>query len=250
MLAMALTLGGLFGACSERAESEPPVLVLAAASVGDAVREIGDAYEGSTGTPVRVSAAASNTLARQAIAGSPGDLFLSASETWGEAVTRAGLAKDSVGLLGNVLVLVVPADNPAGIRVPHDLAQPKVERIALGGEGVPAGVYGQEALQAIGMWKVVDDRIVRAESVRAVLAYVERGEVDAGIVYATDAKASEKVRVIYEFEPGMHGEIVYPLVLLSERGRGLFEFMRSEAARSIFERHAFVVRDAGAGGSP
>ena len=240
--ALAAMLGALaLSSCGGPRDPEP-VLIMVASSVGNAVEEIASAYERETGEVVRVSAGPSNALAHQAIAGAPADLFLSASEDWGRAVMDDGAGEEMIGLLGNRLVLVVPRANPARLRVPHDLAQPRVERIAIAGEAVPAGEYAEQALGAIGMWPVVRGRIVRAESVRFTLAFVERAEVEAGIVYATDASASGGVDVIYDFEPGTHDEIVYPLVRLTERGRGLFEFMRSDAARAIFEDHGFSVR--------
>jgi molybdate transport system substrate-binding protein len=222
------------------------VLVLAAASVGDAVEEVAREFTASTGIEVRVSAAGSNVLAQQIRAGAPGDLFLSADEAWADEVIQSGEGTEKVDLLGNALVLVVPMGNPARIRVPHDLAQKHVTKIALAGEAVPAGRYAQQALRSIGMWPVVERKVVRSENVRAALAYVESGEADAGVVYATDAHSTAKVTVVYKFTPATHDPIVYPLVTLKaganrEAVRDFRRYLQGLEAGAIFSRLGFRV---------
>lgn len=237
-------------------ESRGPVIVLAAASVADAVEEVGAAYTKQSGVEVKISAAGSNALAQQILAGAPGDLFLSADEAWADEVMKKGDGAEKVDLLGNELVLVVPKGNPGQMRSPHDLAQPHVRKIALAGESVPAGRYAQEALRSMGMWPVVERKVVRGESVRFALAYVERGEADAGVVYATDATASGKVDVVFRFPPETHDPIVYPLVMLKagaerESVRALWKFMQGADAAKTFENQGFRVLGAGgASGTP
>ncbi len=245
-LALALLCVASLVSCGKR-ERTPEVLVLAAASVGDAVEDVARAFETDTGTRVLVSIGGSNALARQAIAGAPADLFLSASEVWGDEVVDGVDGARAVDLLTNRLVLVAPSGGVGEVRAPADLVRRGVGRVALAGEAVPAGVYAEQALRSLALWDAVEPRVVRGESVRFALAYVERAEADAAIVYATDAAASDGVRVVHEFAPEMHDPIVYPLVLLTEEGRGLFEFMQGPEAAGVFARHGFARINEGAG---
>ena len=227
----------------------PPVVVLAAASTADAVREAADAFTREMGFEVEVSAAASNALAKQVLAGAPADVFLSASREWAEAVQDAGLAVESRELLRNDLVLVVPRGNPAGIASPSDLTGNRVRRVALAGEAVPAGKYAQQTLEAAGVYDalVAENRVARGEDVRQALFYVETGEAEAGVVYATDAAASAKVEVIFTFPADSHELIVYPLVVLKTGNtasarvavRAFSAFMSSATAHDIFLKRGF-----------
>ena len=236
--------------------ADQPVVVLAASSTGDAVAEVGRAYEEQTGIEVRVSAAGSNAMAQQIAAGAPGDLFLSADGTWADEVMNKGAGTEKLDLLGNELVLIVPTENPGRLRSPHDLAQGRVKRIALAGEAVPAGRYAEQALRSMGMWGPALPKVVRGENVRFALAYVERAEAEAGVVYATDAAASSRVMVVFSFPASTHDPIVYPIVMLKhgadrEAVRGLWEFMLGPDAAAIFERHGFrmIHADGGDAGS-
>ena len=228
------------------ANQDRPILILAAASTAGATREVAAEFTKDTGTPVEVSAAASNALAQQAIAGSAGDVFLSASDEWARAIGDEGLAVETTPLLTNRLVLIVPRGNPAGVGGPADLAG--VEWVALAGENVPAGRYAAAALRAAGVYDdlVGRGRVVRGTDVRQALAYVAAGEADAGVVYATDAAADDDVSVVHEFPADAGEPVSYPLVLLTERGRPVYDFLRSEPAAAIFRRHGFGL----AGGSP
>ena len=160
-------------------------------------------------------------------------------EDWGlvEPGTRVDLA-------GNSLVVIVPRgakDRPAGLK---DLADPKYERIALADPmGVPAGKYAQAALVKAGLFDALKPRVVAAQDVRTALAYVERGEAPVGIVYATDAAASQKVEVAFAIPPELHPKIVYPMVLLkgaNRRARELYAFLQTPAAWDAFAKGGFV----------
>jgi molybdate transport system substrate-binding protein len=223
-----------------------PLVILAAASTKDAVEELAVQFERQTGTRVRVSAGPSNALATQIVSGAPADLFLSANEEWAEHVAKQGLAEATAPLLTNRLVLIVPLDNPSNINAPADLAESRVKRIALTGENVPAGMYAEQSLRAMKLYEPLSGgkKIVRGQDVRSTLGYVERGEVDAGIVYSTDAKIGRRVAIASEFDPQTYDQIVYPLVLVKrDRTKAaagkLYEFMRSPEAAAIFEKFGF-----------
>lgn len=197
-------------------------------------------------TQVRTNSGPSSGLAAQIEAGAPVDLFLSASPEWGAHLQVRGLTARIVPLLTNRLVLVVPKGSARQIREPRDLAQPGIEHVALAGESVPAGKYAGQALDQLGVLGglAAAGKIVRGQDVRAALAFVERGEADAGIVYATDARSSELVEVVYEFPSELHEPIAYVLVLL-QHGQAkpeavtLFEWLQSPDALKLFESAGF-----------
>ncbi|MCO5296625.1 MAG: molybdate ABC transporter substrate-binding protein [Fimbriimonadaceae bacterium] len=224
------------------------VLVLASASSADAVQEIATRFANERGIEVRVSAGASNMLARQVEAGIHADVFLSASKEWGDLLDSHGWARASIDLLANRLVLVVPKGNPAQIRAPEDLLNTSVRFVALAGERVPAGVYAEQALRAHGLLDrlVAARRLVRGQDVRSALGYVERGEAQAGVLYATDALASERVEAVFTFPDSDHDPIVYPLLLLRDSpvdgsGEAFYRMLQSDFARQVFERHGFAM---------
>jgi molybdate transport system substrate-binding protein len=223
------------------------VLILVAASANDAVKEIAGEFEKETTTTVKISAGPSQALANQIIQGAPAHLFISANEEWAKKVDEEGQAAKTVRLLTNDLVLVVPKGNPARVKSPSDLRSDAVERIALAGEKVPAGKYAQQALTSLKLYDSLlgAKKIVCGQDVRATLVLVERGEADAGIVYSTDARVTDKIEVVHKFDPKTFDKIVYPLVLLKE-GRDhadavkFFDFLQSKAAARIFDKHGFA----------
>jgi molybdate transport system substrate-binding protein len=235
-------------ACSSKpaASSHPIVLVSAAASTKEIMEAAGKQFTVETGTEVKFNFGPSSGLASQIAAGAPAELFLSANRQWADDVQTKGLADVSTALLTNRLVIVVPKDNPAKIHTPADLLSPNVKKIALAGETVPAGIYAKQSLTKLQLWDQLtgDNKIVRGEDVRTALAYVERGEAEAGIVYSTDAGIASGVAVAYEFDPSLHDEIVYMLVLLKHGAeqpevRKLYEFLQSPAADKIYTQYGF-----------
>lgn len=229
------------------------VTVMAAASLTDAMRELGQAWAAKGNPAPRFSFAASSALARQIEQGAPADMFASADEPWMDHLQERGLiaADTRVGVLGNRLVLVAPADAPGEVAL-----APGVDLLArLGPQGriatgdpaaVPVGKYAQAALTALGVWDAVAPRLARAENVRAALLLVERGEAPLGIVYATDAAASAGVRVVATFPEGSHPPIIYPFAL-TRRGdrpqaRALFAFLTGPEAAPVYKRLGFSVR--------
>lgn len=234
---------------SESSPSSRVVTVLAAASLTNAIQEVADAWTAESGEQVRISFGPSNALAQQILAGAPADVYLSANEKWADALAAQDQIERRVPLLSNRLVWIVPQGNPAGINDPSEIAG-KAKRIALAGENVPAGIYADQSLGSTGLLKTLADRIVRGNDVRTTLAYVEQGEVDAGIVYATDAAITDQVTVIGELDPTSYDMIRYPAVLLrnaAPQGADFFEYLQSPAAERIFARHQFVVLPAEAG---
>jgi molybdate transport system substrate-binding protein len=242
---MARSSGGvlalLLAAASLSAGEE--VVVFAAASLSDALREIGTAFEARTGHRVVLSFGGSNDLARQIRAGAPAGVFVSASSERMDELQRAGLvrAADRVDLLSNRLVVVVPAAAASALARAEDLAA--VRRLALGDpEAVPAGIYARLWLEERGLWARVRGRVVPTLDVRAALAAVESGNADAGIVYRTDAAISRRVRVAFEVPEAEAPLVVYPAAVVGAVGqaaRAFFEHLRSPEARAVFERLGF-----------
>jgi molybdate transport system substrate-binding protein len=227
-----------------RSQSQPAVAVFAAASTGDVLEEIARDFEAKSGVKVTVNPAASSTLAVQIEQGAGADLFLSADEAWADHLERKGLCAERRDLLGNRLVVVVPADNAVSLNGLDDLNADKYKRIAVAREGVPAGDYTRQALRAAGVWDALKDRIIEGGDVRATLTYVLRGEADAGFVYATDAAARGKVRVAYEVPEQLHQPIRYPLVLVRRElanpaAKRLYDYLAGDKAAAAFRRAGF-----------
>lgn len=231
----------------EATESKGTAVAFVAASTRDAVQEIVDSLAPKA-ISVMLDADDSSKLALQITQDAPADLFLSANEKWADFVRDKGFAKESTILLGNSLVLVVPKGNPAGLKEPNDLLKAGVKRVAIAGPTVPAGIYARQALAKLGLWKKLESerKIISGDNVRVTLAYVERGETDAGVVYATDAKISKSALAVYTFDSKAHNAIRYPLVLLKHgegnaAARTLFQTLQSEPAKKVFARFGFTV---------
>jgi molybdate transport system substrate-binding protein len=227
------------------------VLVFAAASLKNALDEAATSYEAETGDEVKVSYAASSALAKQIEQGAPTHVFISADLDWMDHLDQRGLiARESrTNLLRNSIVLVASGDAATGgiaLAPGLDLAP------ALGADGrlavadvaaVPAGKYAKAALEQLGAWEGVRDRLAQAENVRAALALVSRGEAPLGIVYRTDAAADPNVKVVGAFPEGSHPPVVYPVALTTEgqAAAGFLAFLKGPSARAAFERQGFAV---------
>jgi molybdate transport system substrate-binding protein len=229
-----------------------PPLVLAAASLQESLNAAADAWAKQGHPRPILSFAASSALARQIDAGAPADLFISADEPWMDDAERKGHVKagSRVSFLANRLVLIAPAARarPVAIRPAFPLAALLGPgRLAMGEPGsVPAGKYGREALTRLGVWSAVAPKVAGAENVRAALALVERGEAPYGIVYATDALASKRVRIVGTFPAASHAPITYPVATLataqSPDAEPFRRFLISPAGKAIFRRHGFQPR--------
>lgn len=226
------------------------VTVFAAASLKNALDEVGREFEKRGGQPVRFSYAASSAIARHIEQGAPADLFVSADTAWMDYLqTRRLIAATSRrDLLSSRLALVAPASS--GVRLNLTTGAPLAQalgrgRLAVAGLEVPAGRYARAALTSLGIWSAVERRLAPAENVRVALRYVARGETPLGIVYDTDAKAEPKVRIVSLFPEGSHPRITYPAALIAasrNRDAGAFlSFMSSPQAAAIFRKHGFTV---------
>ena len=234
-------------AATEPARRE--LLVFAAASLSDALEEVGRAFTAATGVRVAASYAASSVLAKQIEAGAPADAFFSADVAWVDYLEKRGLIQPSSrrDVLRNTLVLIAPADSTLRLRIARgfDLAGAlKSGRLAIADpDSVPAGEYARAALTRLDVWSRVSDRAVRGENVRAALAYVARGEAPLGIVYRTDARAEKRVRVVDVFPEDSHPPITYALALTARalpKAAQLVEFLTGDVARQIFARYGFT----------
>ncbi|MCD2325063.1 molybdate ABC transporter substrate-binding protein [Sphingomonas sp. IC-56] len=238
-------IGTLALARPARAAGSAP-LVLAAASLQESMNAVADAWAGRGHARPVLSFAGSSALARQIVSGAPADLFLSADEPWMDYVAQRGLLVPGTRapFLGNRLVVVQSAAAPriaANIPLARVLRQGRIAMADV--EAVPAGKYGKAALERLGLWARVSPRVVRAENVRAALALVERGAAEWGIVYATDARASQRVRAFRMFPAGSHPPIRYPLARLktsrSPDAEPLRRFLLSSEGKAIFARFGF-----------
>jgi molybdate transport system substrate-binding protein len=247
-----LLLAGLCWPGAQAIAREKPPLVLAAASLQESLTAAAHDWAARGHARPVLSFAASSALARQIEAGAAADLFISADEEWMSAVQRKGLLKPGTRarLAGNRLVLIAPLASRASLSVRPGFplsAALGSGRLAMADPGfVPAGRYARAALIRLGAWDSVRRKLAPAENVRAALAFVERGEAPLGIVYATDALASNKVRIVGRFPPSSHPPISYPLALLkssrSPEAEGFRRFLLSPAGKAIFRRYGFTVR--------
>lgn len=238
-------------AAPAKAQSRPP-LVLAAASLQESLTAASRAWA-ARGHPLPViSFAASSALARQIEAGAPADLFISADEAWMDDVQAKGLlrAGSRSALLRNRLVLIAPVASRTRLAIRPRFALAAAlgsSRLAIADRAaVPAGRYGKAALTTLGVWPSVEAKLAPAENVRAALAFVERGETPFGIVYATDALASAKVRVVGTFPESSHPPIIYPVALLksstSPDAEGFRRFLGSPSGQVIFRHFGFTTK--------
>jgi molybdate transport system substrate-binding protein len=224
--------------------------VSAAASLTDAMKEIGENFEKQSGVHVSLNFGASNLLARQIEEGAPADIFVSADEAKMDQLQKDGLIDPSSrpDLLGNSLVIVAPADSSLTIATTADLIKPEIRKIALADPAaVPAGIYAREFLTHEALWEKLKAKVVPTENVRAALAAVESGNVDAAFVYKTDAAISKRVRVIHSVPEKDAPAISYPIAILKEsKNRGEAEqfehYLQSPPATEVFERFRFVVK--------
>jgi molybdate transport system substrate-binding protein len=243
-------LGLAFTPSLARDDGKGP-LVFAAASLKDALDNINEAWVKSGKPKAAISYAASSVLAKQIEQAAPVDVFISADLDWMDYLAEKNLIKPDtrVNLLGNTLVLIAPKDSTlqAKIAPGFDLAAMIGDgKVAMGNtDSVPAGKYGKAALEKLGVWDGVKDKVAQAENVRAALALVSRGEAPLGIVYGTDAKADLNVKVLDTFPAGTHPPIIYPAAVLanatSPDAQAFLEYLKSETAAKLFADQGFTV---------
>lgn len=240
------------GPTAALADDVQTVTVFAAASTTNVMTEIGGLFGNQGLGRVVCSFAASSTLAKQIVNGAPADIFISADRKWMDFLLEKGLVEDGTRrvLLGNRLVLISPLETPAAVipLVPGCDLLPVLGdgRLAMGDpDHVPAGSYGKAALLNLAMWPALENKIARLQTVRAALAMVERGEAPLGVVYATDAAISKKVKIVAQFPPESHPEITYPVAVVKGRkimaAERFMEFLNAPEAMAVFQRAGFTV---------
>jgi len=228
------------------------IVVFAAASLTNALSEIGQAFERQGNEKVTFSFASSSTLAKQIESGAPANLFISADLEWMDYLDKQHLIAPGSrsDLLGNRLVLVAPRDSDLSVVLTSGVDFVPLLKGGLLATGdpdhVPVGKYAKIALQKLGAWDTVSGKIARADSVRAALALVERGEVAVGIVYATDAAISPKVKVVGMFGEDLHPSITYPAGLIHGKATPaaarFLDYLKTNESKTTFQKYGFSVR--------
>lgn len=233
------------------ARAEEPVTVFAAASLKESIGQVAAAWKQAGGTEVRLSLAGSSALARQIEQGAPADLFISADLKWMDHLEQAGHIKADtrINLLGNRLVLVAPEDSTVTTTIANGFPLASLlgnERLAMANvDAVPAGSYGKAALESLGVWESVRDKVAQAENVRAALLLVSRAEAPLGIVYETDAKVDPGVKIVDRFPEASHPAIIYPAALTTDgknpRAADFLAYLQGADAHAIFTAAGFTV---------
>jgi molybdate transport system substrate-binding protein len=240
-MALALDFAGV-----ARAEE---ILVSAAASLTDVLKEISSGYQSKSKHTVKFNFGPSSGLARQIDEGAPADLFFSADLPQMEKLDKSGRLEPGTrkNLLSNQLVIIVPADSKLTIVSPKDLLKADIKRIALAEpSSVPVGVYSSKYLADEGLWDQVKPKIVPVQDVRATLASVESGNVEAGFVYKTDAAVSKKVKIVYEVPIDQGPKITYPVAIVKESkrkdvARDFLDYVQTSSTKELFRKYGFVV---------
>src|SRR5262245_31861577 len=260
VMAVILAAGFALGSSASVSKAaEGDVVVFAAASLKNALDQVAKEWGAKSGGKVAISYAASSALAKQIESGAPADIFASADLDWMDYLAKKGLIQPDmrVNLLGNRLVLVAPKDSTAKVEMgPRlDLATALGDgRLAMANvDSVPAGKYGKAALQRLGAWDGVKDKLAQAENVRAALQLVARGEAPLGIVYLTDVASDPKLKVLATFPEDSHPPIIYPIAITKSStnpaARSFFAFMRGGDAKGAFDKQGFTVLNKSVPGS-
>ncbi|SHJ47625.1 molybdate transport system substrate-binding protein [Desulfatibacillum alkenivorans DSM 16219] len=233
------------------AAEKQDLTVYAAASTTNAMTDIAKMFEKTHAVKIRLSFASSSTLAKQIEKGAPADVYLSANPKWMNYLDERGVTQKGtrVDLLGNRIVFIAPESSAidkvavdSGLDLPALLGD---GRLSMGDpDHVPAGMYGKKAMENLGLWEGVQNRIARSKDVRAALVLVERGEAPLGQVYATDAAISKKVKVVGVFPESSHPPIVYPAALVQDSApaREFLKYLGSPEAAEVFAEYGFAVR--------
>src|ERR1700728_952838 len=246
LLAFTVLLGSL---ASPALAEDNSLTVFAAASMKNALDDVDAAYTAKTGVRISASYAASSTLAKQIEQGAPADIFVSADTDWMDYATgKKNISEPSrVNLLGNSIVLIAPKDS----KIDNVAIGPGFDLSKLAGDGkiatgdvkaVPVGKYAKAALEKLGAWQAAEPKFAMAESVRAALTLVGRGEAVLGIVYSTDARVEPAVKIVGTFPADSHPPIIYPVAATSTAKpdtSGYLAFLKTAAAKAIFEKYGF-----------
>jgi molybdate transport system substrate-binding protein len=255
LLATLTAIAAIAGAPQMVAAQDVNLTIFAAASLKNALDDTNTAFSKTTGVKVVASYAASSALAKQIEQGAPADVFISADLQWMDYAAAHNLIKPDtrVNLLGNKLVLIAPKDSKLDkVDIAKGLDGLGFDIAKLAGPGriavadvkaVPAGLYAKAALVQLGAWAAAEPKLAMAENVRATLAFVARGETEIGIVYETDAKVEPNVKIVGVFPENSHPPVIYPVAATaastSPAAAKYLNFLRSGAAKAIFERYGF-----------
>jgi molybdate transport system substrate-binding protein len=245
-----LILSSIAWAANASAQQDK-LVIFAAASLKDALDEVNTAYQRDKGQDTTTSYAASSTLAKQIEAAAPADIFISADLDWMDYLAKKALIKPETrsNLLGNRLVLIAPLNSTIKLGIGRNFPLARAlgnGRLAIADpNSVPAGRYGKAALEALGVWSSIADKLAPAENVRAALALVSRAETPLGIVYQTDANSDKAVKIVGIIPDDTHPPIVYPIAIVASSTNpgaiGYLAFLKSSVARPIFEKQGFTV---------
>jgi molybdate transport system substrate-binding protein len=245
------TVAILFGSiCTPALAQDKSLTVFAAASMKNALDDIDAAYTAKTGVRISASYAASSVLAKQIEQGAPADIFVSADTDWMDyAISKKNINEPTrVNLLGNSIVLIAPKDS----KIDSVTIGPGLDLAKLAGDGkiatgdvkaVPVGKYAKAALEKLAAWNAAEPKFAMAESVRAALTLVARGEAVLGIVYSTDAKVEPGVKIVGTFPADSHPPIIYPVAATTtakSEAADYLAFLRSSAAKTILEKYGFT----------
>ncbi|MDF2855067.1 MAG: modA [Neobacillus sp.] len=236
----------------ENQQKKVELTISAAASLNSALSEIKTKFEQENKhITLFYNTGGSGTLQQQIIQGAPVDVFLSASNDQFNELTKKDFIdkQDQVDLLGNQLVLITNKTTPGPFKQFSELQEGNIKKVAIGTpETVPAGMYAKQTLQNLGLWDLLLPKMIQTKDVRQVLTYVETGNVEAGIVYMTDAKISDKVKVVAVAEPDAHDTIIYPAgIIKSSKNRQeatlFLDYLQTTTAKTIFKKYGFNVLD-------
>ncbi|MEI6891677.1 MAG: molybdate ABC transporter substrate-binding protein [Pontiella sp.] len=225
-------------------QSHAALTIFAAASTTDVMKELAAAFENNGGETVRFNFSSSGALARQLDAGAPAGLYISANVKWMDYIEGKNLLEKEtrIDIAQNTLVLIAPQSSTLTF---EDFPEKLNGRLAMGEpKSVPAGAYAQAALESLGLFDAVRPHLIKGKDVRTVLLYVARNEVEAGIVYSTDAKSSTKVKILGTFPSESHLPIIYPAACLKDAptaAKDFLKFLKSDPAKNIFQAHGFSI---------
>lgn len=236
---------------SSKGESTKEVYIVAAASMTDAIQEIGANYEKEhPNVKLTYNFGSSGALQTQIEQGAPADVFISAAQKQMNALAEKNLIDKSTrkDLLENKVVLIVPKDSDLALSDFTQLATDKIKKIALGEpKAVPVGQYSEEIFSNLNILDAVKQKAVYASDVRQVLGWVETGEVDCGIVYATDAAISDKVKVLLEAPANTHKPVIYPIAMVNSSknpdiAKDFIAYLSRDEQKAILAKYGFDVK--------
>lgn len=253
LLAMGVIMSGCGGEKKEEAKVAAPaeLHISAAASMTDAMKEIANNYQKKNPNVKLVLSLASSGALQQAIEqGAPADVYVSAAQKQMDALEKKGLLAEGTrkNLLENKVVLIVPKDSKIGLTKFEDVLKDDVKKIGLGEpKGVPVGQYSEEIFKKLGIIDKVTAKAVYGANVRQVLSWVDTGEVDAGVVYATDAAVSKGNKVICTAPEGSHKPVVYPMAIIKntkqlDAAKAFAAYLAGADAKKVFEKYGFAVK--------